>query len=550
MKLEPRHYQQEAVDAIFEYYQSEDAGHSLVCLPTGTGKSLVQSMIAEKILEEFPDCRILFVTHQPELLKQNFNELIDNLGLVDAGIYSAKFKSRNTENRIIFATIQSMYKKALELGCFNLVIVDEAHLISPEQETMYRRYFKELFEFAPYCKIIGLTATPYRMKQGLLTEGDNSLFDDIIYDYPLSRAINDGYVCKPIGKPSVHKPDTSGLHKRGGEYIDAELEKIFDNQEVITAACSEMIGLTAGKKHILIFCVSILHAEHVAKELTRLGMNCETVHSKLPDSERDRITNEFKSGAIRVVTNVDCWTTGFNYKEIDCIVLMRLTASVALLYQMCGRGFRIFPGKEDFLILDYAGNFLLHGPLDKIEVVTKGLAKDRGVHTAPMKECPQCRQPVFLSCMTCEYCGYKWPVTVNHGEIASDASPISKYEPPVEFNLVPEDTHFYVHEKNGQLSMRVTYTTGVLNSVSEWICIEHGGYAEAQARKWLKTALPSGYPVPDTVEECMELVDILKRPHTIFIDYNSRFPKIISRIYPEEEIEEIEKSVLNKSFVR
>jgi DNA repair protein RadD len=551
LKLEPRYYQQEAVDSIFDYYQSEDAGHSLVCLPTATGKSLVQSMIAEKILKEFPDCRILFVTHQPTLLEQNYNELIDNLGLIDAGIYSAKFKSRDEHNRIIFATIQSIHKKALNLGCFNLVIVDESHLVSPEQETMYRNYFKALFEIAPYCKIIGLTATPYRMKQGLLTEGEKALFDEIIYDYPLATAIKEGYVCKPVGKSSIHKPDTSGLHKRAGEYIDSEMEKIFDNQEIITAACEEMIGLTSERKHILIFCVSILHAEHVAKELTSLGLSCEAMHSKLPDSERDRITNEFKSGAIRAVTNVDCWTTGFNYKEIDCIVLMRLTASVGLLYQMCGRGFRIFPGKEDFLILDYAGNFLLHGPLDKIEVKTRGTAKDRGVHTAPMKECPQCKQPVFLSAMTCEHCGYKWPVTVNHGDMAGDAEPISKYQPPVEYNLEPYDTHYYVHEKNGQLSMRVTYTVTALNSVSEWVCIEHGGFAEKHARKWLKEALPSGYPIPDTVEDCMEMVDVFKKPCTIFVDYNQRFPRIISRIYPEtEEPEETETPIINKSFVR
>ena len=552
MKLSPRYYQQEAVDAIFDYYQSEDAGHSLVCLPTATGKSLVQSMIAEKILNEFSDCRILFVTHQPTLLEQNYNELIDNLGLIDAGIYSAKFKSRDEHNRIIFATIQSIHKKALELGAFNLVIVDEAHLCSPEQETMYRRYFKELFDFAPYCKIIGLTATPYRMKQGLLTEGDKRLFDEIIYDYPLATAIKEGYVCKPVGKSSIHKPDTSGLHKRGGEFIDSEMAEIFDNAEVITAACAEMIELTQERKHILIFCVSILHAEHVTKELNSLGMECAVIHSKLSDSDKDRITEDFKKGKIRAVCNVDMWTTGFNYKEIDCIVLLRLTNSVGLLMQMCGRGFRIFPGKEDFLILDYAGNFLLHGPLDKIEIKTKGTDKDRGVHTAPMKECPQCKQPVFLSCMTCEHCGYKWPVTVNHEGEASGVSPISKYEPPAEIHLEPGDTHFYVHEsKSGQLCMRVCYSISAMNSISEYICIEHGGYAETQARKWLKAALPSGYPIPDTVEECMEMVDVFKRPHTIFIDYNPKFPKIISRIYPEdEEIEEQEQPILNKSFVR
>jgi len=553
MKLTPYYFQIDAVNTMFEYYMSEDPGHALIVLPTGTGKSLLQSMIAERMITDYPECRILFLTHKKDLIEQNYNELITNLGLVNAGIYSAGLNCRDTDNQILFAGIQSVHKKALELGCFNLIIVDEAHLISNKAETMYRRFLDDMFKQAPYCKVVGLTATEYRSDTGLLTEGENKIFDEVIYKYPLYKAIKEGYVCKPIGKAGIVKPDVSGVHKRAGDYIESELAAVCDNDIIIKKAVTEIIELTQDRHHILLFCVSIEHAIHVCEEMRRQGADCEVVHSKITDAERARITTGFKQGTIRAVCNCDLWTTGFNARHVDCIILLRPTKSTGLYYQMCGRGFRTLEGKENFLILDYAGCILEHGPLDKIEVESKGLKSDRGVHTAPMKECPGCKQPVPLSAVKCPHCGYEWPVNLGHGETALDAEPISKYQPPAEYKLEPHDTHYNVHEKNGQLSMRVTYTIGVITSVSEWICIEHGGFAEAQARKWLKNALPAGYPVPDTVEDCMELVDIYKRPESIFVDYNQKFPRIISRIYLENYEEQQDHEAvpnIKKSFIR
>lgn len=551
MKYTPYYYQTESVNAFLEYYNSIDSGHGLIVLPTGAGKSLVQAMIADEFSKRYPEKRILFLTHIPKLLEQNFNELIVNLGIIDAGIYCAKFNSRDTENHILFASIQSVFKKAKELGRFGLIVVDEAHSISPNDETMYRKFFSEMIEQSIGCKIIGLTATPYRMGTGLLTEGENKIFDEIIYEYPLYKAINEGYVCKPVGRTGITKPDTSRVKKRGGEYIESELAKVCDDSIIIEKAVSEIIELTKDRKHILIFCVGIAHAEHVAEEFQKQGVMCKAIHSGLQETEQKQIDSDFKNGVIRYVCNVDMWTTGYNYRAIDCIVMLRPTMSTGLYYQMSGRGFRLFEGKKDFLLLDYAGNILTHGPLDKIYVETKGYKKNRGVQTAPMKECKGCGQAIFLSTMICPECGYEYPVNLNHGATASDASPISKYVPPEEVELTPDDTNFYFHEsKNGKLSMRVSYTLGALQSVSEYICIEHGGYAEQMARKWLKQSLPSGYPIPDTVEECLQLKDIYKKPCSIFIDYNQRFPRVISRIFPDVPEEKKEEPVLNKSFVR
>ena len=127
------------------------------------------------------------------------------------------------------------------------------------------------------------------------------------------------------------------LMLRGGEYVESELATACDNSEVIQKAVEEIINLTADRNHILLFCTGIAHAEHVSEEFCRNGVKCEVIHSKLSDTERNRITDGFKSGKIRMVANVDLWTTGFNAKFIDCIVLLRPTKSTGLYYQMCGR---------------------------------------------------------------------------------------------------------------------------------------------------------------------------------------------------------------------
>jgi DNA repair protein RadD len=551
MKFEPRYYQRDAVAALFNYFENDDCGHPLIELPTAAGKSLVQAMIAEKIIKDYPDCRILFLTHQQELIKQNFNELLSNLGMVDAGIYSAGLNCRDTDNKIIFAGIQSVYKRALELGCFNLIVVDESHLIPVKAMGTYRKFLDDMLKQAPYCKIIGLTATPYRLDSGLLTTGKDKIFDEVIYRVSVAKLIKEGYLCELIGKAGAVRPDTSGVHKRGGDYIESELNKACDDTVIIKKAVTEFLQLTEGRNHVLIFCVGIEHAEHVKEEMESQGAECEVVHSKLQKHEKEKTIEGFKNGNIRYLLNVDMLTTGFNARHIDCIIMLRPTLSTGLYYQMAGRGLRTHENKKNCLILDYAGNILTHGPIDKIEVIDKGTSDGMGVKTAPMKECPKCGTPVPIQTIKCIECGYEWPVNLSHGDTAGEGEPISKYQPPMEIELSPSDTNYYVHEKNGNFSMRVCYTTGVLQSVSEWICIEHGGFAEQKAREWLRNALPAGYPIPDNVEECMELTDVYKKPELIYVDFNSRFPRIISRIYPEKEEEpEEQPEPIYKNFVR
>jgi DNA repair protein RadD len=549
MLLTPRYYQAEAVDSVFDYFL-EHAGNPLVCLPTGSGKSIVQAMIADRLIKEYPKSRILFLTHQQELIKQNYLELISNFGICDAGIYSAGIGQRDTSNQIIFAGIQSVYKKALELGCFNLIVVDECHLIPKKGTGMYLSFLKSMKEIAPYCKVIGLTATPFRMDSGLLTDGKDAIFTDICYNVPLIDLIKKKYLCELIGKNGIVRPDTSGVKKRGGEFIESELEKVCDNENIIARAVEEIIKLTKNRKHVLLFCVGIQHAEHVAEEFSKHNIECEVIHSKISKEKREKIINDFKNKKTKYLANCEILTTGFNAKHINCIVMLRPTESTGMYYQICGRGLRMEEGKENCLILDYAGNILRHGPIDKIEIKTCGRKDERGVSTTPMKECPACRAPLALAARECAECGYVFPIAITHDDRASDADPLHKYKEPEKYFV--ESVSYSLHEKNDKFSMRVTYYTGLLQSVNEWICIEHGGFAEKKARQWLRASLPSGYPIPDTVDECLQIKNEFKKPSEILVDYNKKFPTIVARFFDEieEEREEIFIDKVQKSFIR
>jgi DNA repair protein RadD len=529
MNYSPRWYQTAALDAIKNYFAGDGAGHPLIELPTASGKSLVQAMIAGWIITDYPDCRILFLTHQQELIKQNFHELIANLGtLVDAGIYSAGLNSRDTKNQIIFAGIQSVHRRAKELGDFNLIIVDECHLIPHKGEGMYRRFLEDQ---AHFTKIIGLTATPYRLDSGLLTTGKGAIFDDIIFRAPIRRLIDEGFLCPLVGKSGVVRADVNGVHKRGGEYIESELS--LRCLDVVHEACQEMLSLTAERNHVLIFCASIAHANKVAEVVEAFGQPCGVVHSQVECQDTIR---QFRDGQIKYIANVDMLTTGFNARHIDSIVMLRPTASPGLYYQMVGRGFRICEGKADCLVLDYAGNILMHGPVDKIEVQDKGIVDGQGIKTAPMKECPICKEPVFMAALKCPACGYAWPITEDekHDGQAANVEPISKYKPPEEYAIV--DVNYYYHvSKSGSPSMRVSYMIDEFTHFDEWVCIEHEGYAKQKAVRWLKDNLPPGHPIPDTIEDGLACREAYKKPSTIYVDCNSHFPKIISRVYDDQD---------------
>ncbi|MCL7466076.1 DEAD/DEAH box helicase [Phaeovulum sp. NW3] len=513
-----RPYQEAAIASIYGYFQSHK-GNPLVVIPTAGGKSLVMAAFIEGVLKAWPDQRILIVTHVRELIAQNHAEMIGLWPEAPAGIYSAGLGKREAQARILFAGIQSIHRRAQEVGHTDLVLIDEAHLIPGDTSTMYRRFLDGLARINPALKVIGLTATPFRLDSGMLHEGKNALFTDIAYEAPVRDLIDAGYLSPLVSKQPATRLDVSKVGTRAGDFIQRDLAAAVDKEAITRAAVSEIIEHGRDRKSWLAFCSGVEHARHVAEEFARQGITCRTIFGDTPKGERDAIVAAFKRGEIRALASMGVLTTGFNAPAVDLIALLRPTKSAGLYVQMVGRGTRLAPGKENCLVLDFAGNVRRHGPIDLVRPRRPGEA---GGGEAPTKVCPMCESIIALSATECPDCGHVFPA--REVKIAPTAATLPVLSPKVQW-LTVHGVSYSRHDKlGGRPSLKVTYSCG-LKSYSEWVCIEHQDYARQKAAEWWRKRAP-GSPVPLTVDEAIAQAKHLASPSAISVRPSGRYVEV------------------------
>jgi len=228
MQLRP--YQQESIDAVYRYLRERN-DNPCVVLPTAAGKTPVIATICRDAVTRWGG-RVLILAHVKELLEQAADKLRTICPEIDFGVYSAGLKRRDTDHPVIVAGIQSVYKRACELDRFDLIIVDEAHLLPPDGEGRYRTFLADARTVNPHVRLIGLTATPYRMKSGMLC-GPENLLNDICFEVGVKELIAQGYLCPLRTKAGRRKVDTSGLHVRAGEFVGSEVEALMDTGELV-----------------------------------------------------------------------------------------------------------------------------------------------------------------------------------------------------------------------------------------------------------------------------------------------------------------------------
>lgn len=488
-----------------------------------TGKSVVIAGFVREAIEAWSDTRILILTHVKELIQQNFLALLRAWPEAPAGIYSAGLSRRDLHSQILFAGIQSIHKRAPKVQRCDLVLIDEAHLLSRNDSSMYGSFLTELNEInAGLLKVIGFTATPYRLDTGLLHVGKGRVFTDIAYDVPLLDMVKQGYLCPVIPKQTTTQLDVGGVGTRGGEFIAKDLEAAVDRDEVTKAAVAEIIEHGKERGSWLCFCSGVAHARHVRDAIREHGITAETVTGDTPAAERDNILAAFKAGRLRCVTNANVLTTGFDAPGTDLIALLRPTKSVGLYVQMCGRGTRLAEGKEDCLILDFAGNTARHGPLDMVDG-----SKDpsEGEGEAPVKVCPECQTINHAAVRHCVACGHEFPPP----EIKIAAKAASNAL--LSTQLMPEwcevtNVTYARHEKPGKpASLRVTYHCGYA-SHSEWICFEHAGYPRQKAEAWWRRR--TDLPIPATVQAAIAGTAILRQPIAISVKPVGQYTEIVA----------------------
>ena len=500
-----------------------------------TGKSLVLAQIAKDSVEKW-NGRVLILAHVKELLEQNADKIRKLCPELKIGIYSAGLRSRDTTEQVIVAGIQSVYNKACELDAFDLVIVDEAHLISSEGDGMYRTFLSDMKVINPHVRVIGLTATPFRLKGGLICKPENIL-NEICYEAGLKEMIQQGYLSPLISRAGRAEANLANLHIRGGEFISDEVAAAMDNDALVTSACREIVELTRDRKSVLIFTASVDHCKHVAEKIQAFsGKECAIVTGDTPPAERAEIIARFKGEfipadlfgtpkpSLKFLANVNVLTCGFDAPNTDCVVMLRPTNSPGLLIQCAGRGTRLSPetGKSSCLFLDYGGNILRHGPLDMIKVKEPGSGKGGD---APAKKCPQCLALIHAGYTACPECGYVFPPKESNDKMtqtASSAGVISGQVDYTDYEVL--DVYYCVHEKRGAdpdapKTMRVDYQVGFNEFKSEWVCPEHTGYARGKFEKWWHERAALGCPMPRSAREAVSLANegLLAAPESITV---------------------------------
>jgi len=523
--IELRPYQTEAVQAIYDYFQSQD-GNPLIVLPTGSGKSLTMAAFIKQAIEHYPGTRILLLTHVKELIVQDAQAIVRYWPQAPVGIWSAGV-GKKIRAQVTVAGIQSAHRLPAKFGATDLVIVDEAHLIPRKADTMYGRFLDALRVYNPAMKVIGFTATPYRMDSGVLFDGEDRVFTDIAYEAGVGDLIKDGYLCPLVAKNGATKADLSEVHVRGGEFVQSELQAAMDKDELIEGALNEVARYASDRHHILGFCAGIEHAAHCAESAKARGWAADYVSGNMAAGERDAKINAFKSGELRFLFNAMLLTTGFDYPSIDCILMLRPTKSTGLYVQIMGRGLRMDGVKENTLILDFAGNVERHGPIDQIKVKPKR-EKGEGVSVAPVKECPNCGSLMYAALTACTNCEYIWPETETapHGTVAADAVIVAALEKPRGYAVT--SVEYELHQKIGKPpSLKVTYQCGI-SKFHEWVPIEdHRDFVRKHAVSWFWNR---GVPCPQTVEQALDMVrrNRIPAPDNITVKLDGKYWRVLS----------------------
>jgi len=536
-----RPYQRSAIDALYAYWE-HGGGNGLLVLPTGAGKSLVLSTIIKELLEQYHGLRICVVTHSRELIVQNFGETLRIWPQAPVGIYSAGVGRRDARAKVLFAGIQSVFNKTDAVGPFDLLIVDEAHLIPRSSATMYGQFIDQLREQTPDMRIVGLTATPYRLDSGRLDDGAGALFDDLVYEANVVDLIEQGFLSPLISKATAAQIDISGVRVRAGDYVSSELEMAAMKGDLVQRAVAEMARLGADRRAWLAFCSGVAHAEAVADAMRAIGIPAASVDGSMDKGERDRIIGDFRSGRLRCLTSVNVLSIGFNVPHVDLVALMRPTKSTGMYVQQVGRAFRIADGKKDALILDYAGVVRRHGPVDAVSIGPQKAAAGRKSDSADQilaKECPGCKSLVHIAARVCKDCGHEWEIKVEpkHEAKADAETPVLSSEklPPKMLPVVEWKLDRW--EKPGSRdSIRLTYYAGIM-SYSEWVAFEHNGRPRQHACEWW--AMHGGAtPFPVTTDEALQRQTELTMPATISVKPNGKYHDIISRTFPKAEAAE------------
>ena len=529
--LIPRPYQSKVVEDLWSYFNTHPEGNPVVEACVGAGKSMMVAMIAQRAMQEYPGTRIVVIVPSKELLVQNVQELYTVWPEASAGIYSAAVGRKQLGYDLTYATIGSIYKQAAVMGRVDLILADECHGIATSDTGMWRKLISDLRLYGSPARVVGLTGTPFRGNGVWLTHGEDPLFTHICSRVTIKELLDLGFLSPLTTVPTETHIDTSSVRTVAGDYNLQDLAMVSDKDEVVQAACDEIVVMGAPRKKWLVFAVNVSHAEHVCAALLQRGVPTAVVTGDTPAATRDAAIAAYRRGDLRCLVNVSVLTTGFNVRDIDFLVLLRATKSPVLYVQILGRALRTADGKTDALIADFTDTIATLGPVDAIKGrVPTGKRKGE----APTKLCGNCGNPNPASAKECVECGHPFPEPelIKHGVTASAAAVLSSQKENL-FETVPvTEVRYRLHHKEGKPpSLRVEYYDGMLKKAAEWCCLSHEGFARTKAEKWWQQRSKID-AIPGSTEEAIEWLEydnsILRAPEAIIVTKAEKYPSIVS----------------------
>lgn len=390
-KLRP--YQQKAVDVSIDFIK-KSFDPCLLELATGAGKSLIVAEIAKKV-KEISGKKVLCLAPSKELIVQNREKYL-SYG-EPASMFSASTGSKCLAHDVVFASPKTVINSISKFGNnFAAVVIDEAHGITPT----IKKIVYALKELNPNLRVIGLTATPYRLGSGYIysvdendnpipeTQTSNPFFYKLLYRVTTQELIDQGFLTQPIADIK-HGYDTSNLEIKGGKYTAESVEQVFEGQGRKTAAIvADVVELSRGRMGVMFFAATIQHAKEIMESLPPENSRLITGGTKKKD--RELIINQFKQRVFKYLVNVSVLTTGFDAPHVDVVAILRATDSAGLFQQIIGRGLRLHNEKENCLILDYADNIENHGLEDDLFTPEISVSVSTGEKFDIDAECPVC----------------------------------------------------------------------------------------------------------------------------------------------------------------
>ncbi len=335
-----RPYQIEGINNIFNKWR-EGKRSILFQMPTGTGKTVLFNEIVRRGFEN--QRKILIVVHRIELVEQITKKLTEKgiaVGHIVAGTTADYSKI------VQVASIQTLSRR--EFPEAHLIIIDECHHSKAAT-------YKQLWEAYPDAKFLGVTATPYRLSG----EGFDDLFDELIVSMPVNEFIKQKHLV-PITHYACASPNLTKVKKSKGDYVTKMLSELMLDNSIMSDVVDSYMENCNGKSAI-VFAVDIEHSKEIVGRFKKAGILAEHIDFETPKELRQQILNDFRSGIIKIVSNVTIITEGFDFPECEVVLLARPTKSLSLYLQMVGRVMRPAEGKTEGIILDNAGLWLEHG---------------------------------------------------------------------------------------------------------------------------------------------------------------------------------------------